>query len=150
MGASFESYRRRHRDVLMGHCGYKIMRHLGDVPMRRRWVFHLRLVWDTVKTHDETSLLRPLEASSQGFNEMLWRRSHWDVLAMFHREVVGCFIWSVTAMLLGCTETRHYNISMTSYCRMGTSANNINSKRLYKNKYEKLLYKNYKNSKINI
>ena len=31
-----------------------------------------------------------------------------------------------------------------------TSANNINSKRLYKNKYENIMYKNYNKSQINI
>ena len=36
LGVSFGSYRRRQRDVLMGCRGY--------VPLRRRWVFHLRLI----------------------------------------------------------------------------------------------------------
>ena len=31
-----------------------------------------------------------------------------------------------------------------------TSGNNINSKRLYKNKYENIVYKNYDNSQIKI
>ena len=44
MGVSFETYRRRRRDVLMGRRRYVPLRRLGDVPMRRRWVFHLRLV----------------------------------------------------------------------------------------------------------
>ena len=43
MGVSFETYRRRPRDVLMGHRGYVPLRRIVDVPMRRRWVFHLRL-----------------------------------------------------------------------------------------------------------
>ena len=43
-GVSFETYRRRRRDVLMRRRGYVPLRRLGDVPMRRRWVFYLRLV----------------------------------------------------------------------------------------------------------
>ena len=44
LGVSFGSYRRCRRDVLMGHRGYIPLRHLGDIPLRRGWVFHLRLV----------------------------------------------------------------------------------------------------------
>ena len=44
LGVSFGSYRRRRRDVLMGRRGYVPLRLLGDVPLRRRWVFHLRLI----------------------------------------------------------------------------------------------------------
>ena len=44
MDVSFEAYRGRLRDVLVGRHGYVPLRRLGDVPMRRRWVFHLRLV----------------------------------------------------------------------------------------------------------
>ena len=44
MGVSFETYRRRRRDVLMGRRGYVPLRRLGDVPMKRCWVFYLRLV----------------------------------------------------------------------------------------------------------
>ena len=36
LGVSFGSYKRRRRDVLMGRSGY--------VPLRRHWVFHLRLL----------------------------------------------------------------------------------------------------------
>ena len=35
----------------MGHQGYVPLRRLGDVPLRRRWVFHLRLVRDVEETH---------------------------------------------------------------------------------------------------
>ena len=41
---SFGTYRRRRRDVVMGHRGYVPLRRLGEVPLRRCWVFHLRLV----------------------------------------------------------------------------------------------------------
>ena len=44
LGVSFGSYRRGRIDILMGHRGYVPLRHLGDVPLRRRWVFHLRLL----------------------------------------------------------------------------------------------------------
>ena len=43
-GVLFGTYKRRHRDVLMGRRGYVPLRRLGNVPLRRRWVFHLRLV----------------------------------------------------------------------------------------------------------
>ena len=35
-GVSFGTYMRRRRDVLIGRLGY--------VPLRRLWVFHLRLI----------------------------------------------------------------------------------------------------------
>ena len=44
LGVSFGSYRRRGRDVLMGRGGYVRLRSFGDAPLRRYWVFHLRLV----------------------------------------------------------------------------------------------------------
>ena len=40
----FGTYRRRRRDVLMGRRGYVPLRRLGNVLVKRRWVFHLRLV----------------------------------------------------------------------------------------------------------
>ena len=51
MSVSFETYRRRRRGVLMGRCGYVPVKHISDVPMRRCWVFHLRLASDVVKTY---------------------------------------------------------------------------------------------------
>ena len=56
LGASFGSYRRLRRDVLMGRSGYVPLRRLGDVPLRRRWVFHLRPTCDVSGTYKETSL----------------------------------------------------------------------------------------------
>ena len=50
LGVLFGTYKRRRRDVLMGRRGYVPLRGLGSVPLRRRWVFHLRLVWDVVET----------------------------------------------------------------------------------------------------
>ena len=46
MGVSFETYRRRRRDVmgLRGRIGYVPLRRLGGLPVRRLWVFYLRLV----------------------------------------------------------------------------------------------------------
>ena len=43
MDALFGTYKRRRIDVLMGRRGYIALRRLGNVPQRRRWVFHLRL-----------------------------------------------------------------------------------------------------------
>ena len=34
------------------------IRRLGDVPPRRRWMFHLRLTYDVAGTHRKTSLRR--------------------------------------------------------------------------------------------
>ena len=51
MGVSFGSYSTRRRDVLMGRRVYVPLRRLGDIPLRRRWVFHLRLIWDFVVTY---------------------------------------------------------------------------------------------------
>ena len=42
LAASFGTYSRRRRDVVMGRHGYVPLRSLGDVPLRRRWEFHLR------------------------------------------------------------------------------------------------------------
>ena len=43
---------------------------LGDVPLRRHWVFHLRLVWEV-----EEALLHPLETSPRCTNKISWRRN---------------------------------------------------------------------------
>ena len=51
MDVSFGTYRRRRTDVLMGRRGYVPLRPLGDAPLRRRCVFHLRLVRDVVETN---------------------------------------------------------------------------------------------------
>ena len=51
LGVSFGSYRRRQRDVLMGRRGYVPLRRLGDVPLRRSWVLHFRLISDVVETY---------------------------------------------------------------------------------------------------
>ena len=56
LGASFGSYRRLRRDVLMGRSGYVPLRSLGDVPLRRHWVFQLRPTCDVTETYKETSL----------------------------------------------------------------------------------------------
>ena len=43
LGVLFGTYRRRRRDVVMGRRGYVPLRPSGNVPLRRLWVFHLRL-----------------------------------------------------------------------------------------------------------
>ena len=101
----------------MGRHGYIPLRRLGDVPMRRRSVFHLRLVWDVWKHTDETLLLRPLKASSRRSNKIWWRCP--IVLATFHRDVVGCFIWDVPPTSLGHEERCRSDLATTSCCRVG-------------------------------
>ena len=75
MGVSFETYLRRRGDVLIGRHYYvplrrrhnipirrredELLRCLGDVPLRRRWVFHLRLTCDVAETYRETSFRLP-------------------------------------------------------------------------------------------
>ena len=51
LSVSLGTYRRRRKDVLMGRQRYVPLRRLGDIPLRRRWVFHLRLVRDVEETH---------------------------------------------------------------------------------------------------
>ena len=48
---SFGIYRRRRRDALIGRQGFIPLRRLGDVSLRRRWEFHLRLVLDVKETY---------------------------------------------------------------------------------------------------
>ena len=48
LGFSFGSYRRRRRDILMGRRGYVPFIRLGEVTLRRRWVFYLRVIWDVL------------------------------------------------------------------------------------------------------
>ena len=44
LGVSFGTYRRRRWGEVMGRRGYEPLTRLGDIPLRRRWVFHFRLV----------------------------------------------------------------------------------------------------------
>ena len=45
------TYRRRLRDVLTWCREYVSLRRLGKLPLRRRWMIHLTLVWDLVETY---------------------------------------------------------------------------------------------------
>ena len=42
----------------MEHRGYVPLRRLVDIPLRRRWVFHLRRTCDITGTYQETLLRR--------------------------------------------------------------------------------------------
>ena len=83
LGVLFGTYKRRRRDVLMGRRGYVPLRCLGNVPLRRRWVFHLRLFQTSWRRNDGASLSRLFEASLWRSNktslrrttETSWRRS---------------------------------------------------------------------------
>ena len=72
LGVSFGSYRRRRRDVLMGRGGYVPLRRLGDVPLRRHWVFHLRRTCDVTGTYRETSLRRRHDVLLPGGNFLFY------------------------------------------------------------------------------
>ena len=67
LGVSFGSYKRRCRDVLMGHH--------GKVPLRRRLVFHLRYMEMLWRRADGASSLRPFETSPRHTNKTSWRRT---------------------------------------------------------------------------
>ena len=47
---SIGPYRGGRRNILMGRRGYLPLTRLGDVPLRHRWVFHLRFVRDVADT----------------------------------------------------------------------------------------------------
>ena len=100
----------------MGRQGYVLLRRLGDV--RGCWVFLF-----------ETCLRRRWDALMGRRCYILLRRHH-DVpircrgdvplrsLGTFHGELVGCFLWDVTATSLERTERRHYDVGTTSFCRV--------------------------------
>ena len=68
LDVSHGSYTRCRRDVLMGRRGY--------VPLRRRWVFHMRLILDVKETYWlDVVILHPLETSSRHTNKTSWRRT---------------------------------------------------------------------------
>ena len=78
LGVSFGINERRRRDLLMGRRGYVPLRHLGDIPLRRHWVFHLR---------------RTSNVAGR-YKEMLLRRSH-NVLGGSRCTVSSCdFIYN--------------------------------------------------------
>ena len=79
LGVSFGSYRRCCRDVLKGCSGYLPLRHLGDVPLRFRWVLHLKLVWYVVETNWWEVVITSHETSSRHTNKSLWRLPLWRI-----------------------------------------------------------------------
>ena len=83
LGVSFETCLRRCGDVQMGRrcyvllrCRYDVpirrgdvpLRRFGDVPSRRRWVFHLGRTCDVIGTYRETSLRRRHDVLMPGGN----------------------------------------------------------------------------------
>ena len=115
LGVSFGSYRRHHRDVLMGRRGYVPLRRFGDVPLRRRWVFHLRRRGDVLmRRRHYVPLRRGHDIPIRRREDVPLRRLD-DVPLRRH----GCFIWDVSAMSLGHTKRRPYDVATTSCCRVG-------------------------------
>ena len=55
---SFGTYKARRRDLLMGRCGYVLLRRIGDVPLKSHLVFYLRLIWDVLETYSCYASLR--------------------------------------------------------------------------------------------
>ena len=112
------SFGRRRWDVLMGWSGYVPLRCLGDIPQRRQWVFHLRLVWDVVETYWWDVVVTSPWDVIMTYQKDVVKTYHWDVLVMFYWHVVGCFIWDVPATSLGRTERRRYDVTTTLCCRV--------------------------------
>ena len=87
LGVSFETYLRRHGDVLIGRRHYASLRRRHDIPIRRRediplgrlgdiplrccWVFHLRRTCDVAGTYRETSFLRRHDVLLPGGNRLI-------------------------------------------------------------------------------
>ena len=118
MGVSIRTYRRRDKDVLMGHRGYVPLRDLGgvpmslgvsfetclgrreDVPMRRRCYILLRSCHDVpIRCCGDVPLRRLGDVPSR-------RR--------------GVFLLRHSATSLGWIERRCYNVATASSCRVGT------------------------------
>ena len=107
----FSASQRHRRDVPL--------RRLSDVPPWRRWVFHLRLVWDVVETYQwHVDVTYPWDVVTTFLNGVLGTY-HWDALATFHWDVVGCFTWDVPARSLGRTKRCCHDVVTTSTCRIG-------------------------------
>ena len=64
---SFGTYRRRHRELVIGRRGY--------VPLSRHWLFHLRLVWDVKETYWWDVIVTSFEDVVMTSNKTSWRRT---------------------------------------------------------------------------
>ena len=83
-------------------------------------MFHLRLVWEVIKTLVRLLMVRRcyvLFRVVAAFLNDVVKTYHWDVLVTYHRDVVGCFIWDIPASL-GWTERRCHDVITTSFCRV--------------------------------
>ena len=131
LGVSFGSYRRCCRDVLKGCSGYVPMRRLGDVPLRFRWVLHLKLVWYVVETNWWEVVITSHETSSRHTNKSLWRLPLWrigDVLGVsfgtylqrrwdVQRDVVTTSPQRLVAGWVITYFERHISITLWSFSR---------------------------------
>ena len=108
LGVSFGSYKRRRRDILMGRRGYVPFIRLGEVTLRRRWVFYLR------RTDGMSSLLLldDNKTSWRRTSDMSWRRSTETSLGVSFETY------------LRRTERRCYDVVTTFYCQVGLSLKN--------------------------
>ena len=89
----------RTAETLLGVSFETYLRRHGDVLMRRRHYVPLRRGHDIPIRRREDVPLRRLD----------------DVPLRRH----GCFIWDVSAMSLGHTKRRRYDVATTSCCRVG-------------------------------
>ena len=111
------------RDLLTKRHNTVTPRCSGNVPQRRYWVFHLRLIGDVLMGRRRYVPLRIL-VTNQRRRWMFHLRlvcdvaetNWWDVVIMsstdvvFHRDVVRFFIWHVPATSQGWTERRFYDV----------------------------------------
>ena len=76
LGVSFQSYRRRCRDLLIGRPGYVPLRRRDDVPLRQCWVFHLRFTWDIVERYwCDVIITSPWDVIRKHTNRTSWRHT---------------------------------------------------------------------------
>ena len=96
--------------------------YLWGVLVTYHWYVVEWFIWDMFETSwrltDETSLYVFLK---HHYNVPINAVETYQqvVLVTFHRDVVGCFIWDVTATLLLRTERYHYDVATTSCCQLG-------------------------------
>ena len=88
---------RRRYNVLEWHRGHVPLRRVGDVPPRRRWVFHLRRTCDIVGADRKTSLRRRHDVLLLGGNMCtIYHIRIWSFLFL----ILNIFIHFLLCLLL--------------------------------------------------
>ena len=98
------------------------VRRLGNVPLKRRRVFHLRVLWNVLGIyHCEVLGTYHSDVVTTLLYDMV-ERYQWDILATYHWDIVRCFIWYVTVTSLGRIKRRRQDVARMSSCRVGNDA----------------------------